>query len=432
MLYNHKNIIISHVYSKDNKGDAALLSVLIDDIKREFKNPSITILTLDSIIANEKFDGINVKNSFMFYAMKSFHNNFSTLLYSVYIMSITTLWAYIYKYTKFSLPINHKLKDICLLYSQADLILPVGGGYIRSQKKGVGSLLNIILLLHPIKISSIFKKPTILYTQSVGPFSSKLEEKIVSHTLNNYVDATILREDTSLKLLKKIGVNKNIYRSIDSGFAFKNKNTSYDLRKLLNIKKDKLIVGITARKWLSITAQNKYELELAKTIRYIVEKYNIAVVLIPQVTAEFHKDDDRIVHNRIRRNIGRSHDIYVINEKLNHHQIKAIYDSLDFVIGTRFHSVIFSLTSYVPAIAIEYEHKTGGIMHDLKLDNWVIKIEEVESDKLCQKFDQLVIDSKKYKDHLKTIMPVYIKKADESIKIVRKHYDAFVKKQNSN
>ena len=39
--------MISHVYSSDNKGDHAILEVLVDELERVFDEPSITILTMD-------------------------------------------------------------------------------------------------------------------------------------------------------------------------------------------------------------------------------------------------------------------------------------------------------------------------------------------------------------------------------------------------
>lgn len=420
-----KNIIISHIYSFENKGDAALLSVLISDIRKKFLNPNIVILSMDSVKNNEKFEEYFVQKSFMYYAMKRFESKPLILLNSLYIMLSSILWAYFYRLTRISLPIEINLKKLCLLYANADLILPVGGGYLRSQKKGIGSWLNIALLLHPIKIGSILKKPTILYTQSIGPFSNKLEELMIKNTLNNDVEASIIREDKSIELLKKIGVNRNIYRSIDSGFAFSSKGNKYDIRKLLEIDKNRFIVGITARNWLPTEDQSNYELSLSQTIRHIVNKYNASVVMIPQVTAEFHGDDDRMVHNRIYEKVQDLKNVYVINEKLDHYQIKAAYDSLDLVIGTRFHSVIFSLTSYVPAIAIEYEHKTGGIMKDLGLEKWVIKIEEVDIKNLSKMFDKLMFERLSYKKYLKNIMPGYIKKTENAIKIVQEKYYEF-------
>lgn len=426
-----RKIVVSHFYSKHNNGDAALLSVLLSDIKNQFKNFSVTVLAADPVKRNEQFENAKMQSSFMFYAMNRYNNRVLTLLYALYIMIITTIWAYIYKFTGLSLSIPRKLREICLTYANSDLILPVGGGYMRGQNKGIGSLLYVSLLLHPIKLSKILNKPTILYTQSIGPFSNRIEEYVVKYVLNNYVSASIVREDTSFNLLKRIGVKNDIYRGIDSGFGFSPAKTSYDVHKLLGIKTNKLVIGITAKKYLKGLAQKRYEQALAQTAKYIVTKYNAAVVFIPQVTAKFHGDDDRIVHDNIRRHISGLKNVYVINDILNHYEIKSVYDSLDLLIGTRFHSVIFSLTSNVPAIGIEYEHKTSGIMHDLNLDKWVIKIEDVKANNMIRLLEELMHERKSYRKYLKSVVPVYAEKAASAIKIVNEHYIRFSNSEKS-
>ena len=425
------NIIISHVYSEHNKGDAALLSVLIGDVRKEFNNPIITVLTLDSVSSNKEFDGTKVKNSFMFYAMNRFDNNFLTLLYAVYVITITMLWAFVRRLTGLSLPIGHKLTNLCLLYEDTDLIIPVGGGYLRSQKKGIGSLLNVSLLLHPLWVSNVLSKPTVLYSQSIGPFVSRFEERIVKASLNKCTIAMIVREDTSVELLQRIGVKYNVHRSIDSGFAFKTNGVKYDLRKRLGIKSGKrLLVGVTVRQWLPRAAQSSYEKAIAESIEYLLNRYGVEVVLIPQVTSEFHDDDDRIVNKRISNRISDHKHLHVIGAKLNHYEIKSVYDSLDLVLGTRFHSVIFALTSYIPAIAIEYEHKTSGIMHDLGLDKWVIKMEKVNSKNLCLLIDDLMANRDDYRKYLIRVIPDYIEDADKPIKYVREAYGKYSKNVN--
>lgn len=222
-------------------------------------------------------------------------------------------------------------------------------------------------------------------------------------------------------LLKQIGVTIPLHRSVDSGFAF-NLRTNYDLRKKIGAKQGQLIFGTTARQWLSSEKQAKYESSLTKTIDYIIAKYDAKVILIPQVTAEFHNDDDRVVHSRIASMVKQPGNAIALNDKLSHSEIKAAYDSLDYLIGTRFHSVIFALTSRVPALAIEYEHKTGGIMNDLGLDKWVIKMEKVSSTGLIQKVDQLVNGRRTYVEQLQKLLPRYIERTSEPIKIVEREY----------
>lgn len=425
-----RHILITHVYSEDNKGDATLLSVLISDVRKIYSKSKITILTLDSVSSRHKFEGVPVKKSFMFYSLNRFHNRPMTLIYSLLVMSSTTLWAFNKGVFGTNLPLPKAIRDVCRIYDESDLILPVGGGYLRSQKKGIGSLLNVSQLLHPYVVAKCLGKPTVLYTQSVGPFASKLEKWLVKQVINRCVNAAIIREEVSMSLLKRIGVTIPLYRSVDSGFAF-NPKTKYDLRKKLSVKDGQILFGITARQWLSKEKQTAYESALARTIDYIVTKYDAKVVFIPQVTAEFHNDDDRIVHNRIASIVNNDKKVTAINDKLSHSEIKSAYNSLDYLIGTRFHSVIFALTSIVPALAIEYEHKTGGIMHDLKLDKWVVKMENVQATHLIKMVDRLVKNRSKYKIQLTELLPEYINKTTEPIRIVDKVYQTLYNSASS-
>ena len=421
-----KRIIISHVYSEDNKGDAALLSVLHSDIRRVYPRAKLTILTLDAVPMRHTFEGVPVKKSFMYHSLNTFKSRPMTLLYASFVMSTTILWAYVKRTFGLTLPLPKKLAEICRMYENSDLIIPVGGGYLRSQKRGIGSLLNVSQLLHPYVVAKLLGKPTILYAQSIGPFSAKLEERLVKNVLNTRVAAAIIREDVSMKLLYRIGVTIPLHRSVDSGFAFK-PTQSYDLRKKIHAPRSQIVFGITARQWLSVKQQRKYETVMAKAIDYIIERHHAVVVLIPQVTATFHNDDDRIVNERILSLIKHKGGVHVIQDSLTHHEIKSCYNSLDFLVGTRFHSVIFALTSYVPAIAIEYEHKTGGIMKDLELTEWVIKMDRVNTKTLQKYIDDIVAQKNSYIAHLKQTLPKYIPKTKESTNVVVDKYDELAK-----
>lgn len=67
---------------------------------------------------------------------------------------------------------------------------------------------------------------------------------------------------------------------------------------------------------------------------------------------------------------------------------------MDYTVGTRFHSVIFSLSEGVPALAIEYGgNKGAGILKDIGLAEYGIPIEEVSFNKLKETFIRLTDNS---------------------------------------
>lgn len=413
-----KNIIISHVYSSDNKGDAALTSVLIDDIKRKFPDAAITILRLESVKDNEYFEGVPEKPSFMYYALNKYRNPLGKLIYATYMMAATLARAAWLRATGYHLYLPRHLREIAQIYEQADLIVPVGGGYIRS-RKGILNRWNIPLLLHPLLFGYLLGKPTVLYSQSVGPFQNKMENWMVAYVLRR-MNLILLREDTSVELLAKLGVTHNITRAIDSGFLLRSADMP-TVRKLHGIASDKLLVGVTVRSWLKGEAQTDYEEAVAKSLDCLVTTLDAHVIFIPQVTV-IKGDDDRLVSHRVQGMMQNTEATTLIDDTPDHHHIKAIYDSLDILLGTRFHSVIFSLTSYVPVLAIEYEHKTSGIMHDLGLGGWVVKIEDVTAQTLTELLQKLVLVQADYRDYLRECLPPYVLRAQKNADLLAETY----------
>ncbi|MBA3788855.1 polysaccharide pyruvyl transferase family protein [Patescibacteria group bacterium] len=414
-------IIISHVFSKENKGDAALLSVLINDLKNIFDNPKITILTIDQVRKNEKFEEVPVRNAFMYWAITRYENRALKLLYAFFVMASTLLWAVLYRIAKVNLPLPSHLQELCALYRETNLIAPVGGGYLRGNPE-YGSTVILLLLLHPLLLSAILGKPTILYAQSIGPFGSKLQRYFATYILKK-MDGIIVREDVSFTLLQRFGLT-NMTRSIDSGFSLSTA-IRRDLHADFSIPRIVPIIGVTVRKWLNQAAQAQYEQAVATFADAVIRDYAMTVLFIPQVTAKYHHDDDRDTAERVYIRMNEKEGARILHNDYDHYEIKAVYNDLDFVIGTRFHSVIFSLTSYVPAIAIEYEYKTSGIMHDLGLDTWVIKIEDVTAEKLLILFKELVAEQSSYKKHLAAVLPDYIKRAHATPLILKQKYEQY-------
>lgn len=413
-----KKIIISHVYSSDNKGDAALTSVLIQDLRGKFPQAAITILRLESIKTDSVFEGVPEKPSFMYYAINRYHNPLAKLSYSLYMVSATLLWAYWRRWTGRTMYLPAHLAKVAAMYAESDLIVPVGGGYIRS-RQGLANRFNIPLLLHPLWLGHVLKKPTVLYAQSMGPFQNGFERTLTAFVLKR-MTLILLREDTSVKLLKSMGVSDNVRRAIDSGFLLKSVGP-LNIRKTYKIPTRKLLVGVTVRSWLVGEAQARYEQAVATTLDNIIESSKAHIIFIPQVTAT-KGDDDRLVSTRVRDLMQHTTATTLIADEPDHHRIKAIYDKLDILLGTRFHSVIFSLTSYVPVVAIEYEHKTSGIMHDLKLDKWVIAIEDVTAPKLSKLLKKLVKEQAQYRSQLQKRLPPYVQQASEAADMLAKSY----------
>lgn len=143
------NILVTHAYSNDNKGDAALLSVLLKDIPRAFNEATITVLTADRIEKGETFEGALVQNNFLHYVSDRYASPALQGLYGLFIALMTLSWAVIYRYTGKNFPLPRHLRKIIDLYLIADLIIPVGGGYIRANDNFRETVI-LFFTLHPL------------------------------------------------------------------------------------------------------------------------------------------------------------------------------------------------------------------------------------------------------------------------------------------
>lgn len=95
----------------------------------------------------------------------------------------------------------------------------------------------------------------------------------------------------------------------------------------------------------------------------------------------------------------------VSDEDFNCHDLKkSVYSFCDYIVGTRFHSVIFSLSSCVPGIAITYAGNKGqGIMSDIGLKDYSIPIGDVRFNSLVDLFTDVVTNKEQVVDKIKKI-----------------------------
>lgn len=297
--------------------------------------------------------------------------------------------------------------------AQADLVVGLGGGYLNGGASLAGTL-NVIFLLLPLWLATRLRRPTVLAPQSYGPFGRSLQLRLVRGCLNR-VGPIVVREDTSLTLLRTLGVHgHHLDRGVDSAFALSGERVPRSPAGGPGHPR----VGITARAWLPDRGQESYERSLAALADWLHQSRRASVTLVPQVTSDYCGDDDRLVSRRIASYCSTSPEI--IEERLDHTALRALYGGLDYIVGTRFHSVIFSLSTGTPALAIEYEHKTSGIMSDLGLADWVIPIGEVTAAALCQRFAALEEARSDYEKHIGDRLPDYQARARGFVDILRR------------
>lgn len=415
------HILISHVYSSNNNGDAAILSAQIAELRRVFPGAALHISTIDRVADGYTFDDTPVVESLMYGAVMPGRSKLAKLVFAGSMMSYTLLWAALKRSLYVSVPLPKAWRPPADLLATADAQVCVGGGYLRAKHDPISTIL-LLLLVHQIWLARLLGKPVYLYAQSFGPYPTKLQARIAKSGINA-ASLVLVREAKSLRQLGELGIPADkVVKVPDSAFLFAAPRNDEVARIVRPKGSRETIVGLTVRSWLDEKRQAAYEASIAALIRHIAGRPGYRVVVIPQVTSTEQHDDDRETGDRISKLVKTQDSVIFLNERFSHADILSVYGSLDLLVGTRFHSVIFALLSHVPAVAIEYEHKTSGIMQDLGLDDWVIPIEDVTAERIITLFDAMVVEREAYRKKLYSVLPGYIGEARSAADLIAQDF----------
>ena len=279
-------------------------------------------------------------------------------------------------------------------FEQSDVVFVKGGGFIHSYG-GLTSTYSIWYSLFYIKLAKRLNKIVVVLPNSYGPFDGFLVKKQVSSALAN-VDLLLARESVSASQLGDL-LDKTIKRGPDLGF-FLEPQVSDRVDETLSdhgLQDKQNLVGITVRPWRfpnDKSSFDRFELYI-KTIKefclYLISNGYHPVLCNQAMGPNLH-EDDRVAISKVVSGLKGADEYTWINENFTCEETKYLYSKLYSLVGTRFHSVIFSLSSNVPVISIGYGgNKSKGIMNDLGLLDYHIDIESSNLTELIQMFEKV-------------------------------------------
>lgn len=299
---------------------------------------------------------------------------------------------------------NKQTADSIKKFNEVEVFFVKGGGFIHAYGEKTAPYLMWFFLFY-VRLAIAMKKKVVFLPNSYGPFEGlSVKRQVVS--VFNRLDKIYAREELSSMKMGEL-LNKKIEVSPDLGFYLKmgDKEKSIKLLEKYNLSIKDKIIGITIRPWRFPGKSNPeflYEKYISSVVilsEYILNK-GYKVVLCNQSIGPNSHEDDRNSIKEILKRISNPNIIW-INENLPCDELKALYSNFYIFVGTRFHSVIFSLTSLVPSLAIGYGgNKAKGIMSDFDLKNFTIQIEDTTGEQLVEMFNELVLNYDSVKEKL--------------------------------
>jgi colanic acid/amylovoran biosynthesis protein len=278
-----------------------------------------------------------------------------------------------------------------------------------------------------VRLAKALGKKVVFLPNSYGPFIG-LTVKQQVRTVFNQLDLVYARENVSSQSLGEL-LEKKIPVEMDLGF-FLEKGSQEEALKILekyNLTTEDKIVGVTIRPWRFPGLSNpeglykKYIDSVVDLTKHMLSKGYKVALCNQSLGPNSHEDDRNAIKDLLKK--VQDPNIIWINENLPCDTLKALYSNFYFFIGTRFHSIIFSLTSLVPSIAIGYGgNKALGIMGDFNLDDYVVQIQDVQSDLLITMFDKAISEYDNIKSQLNQSMSLVTDSRNRLIKDIQSLY----------
>lgn len=300
--------------------------------------------------------------------------------------------------------------------ANADAVFVKGGGFIHSYGS-ITDLYYIYYVLFHLFLAHSLKKTVFVMPNSFGPFRTIGVKWLVKKALKK-CKLIYARESISCDMLKKdTGIEAT--NMPDLAFFLK---TGSNIIKQKGICTDRKKVAITMRPYRFPGCSDQeqkyinYKNCLAGMIEWLYDEGFMPVIVEHTLAVSMHEDDFACIEDVIK-NILQDKYILISNKDMNCEQLKGVYKQCDYIIGTRFHSVIFSLSYGIPAIAITYGgNKGNGIMKDIGIEEYAVNIDEIDLETLKKMFTELLSNESDIKQKIFD----YIAQANKNRQVMKK------------
>jgi colanic acid/amylovoran biosynthesis protein len=298
----------------------------------------------------------------------------------------------------------------------ADVVISKAGGHLHSTaERRVGSS----TYLFTIWASTVLKRPTVIYAQSVGPFSSRLADAVARRALRGVALATAREPRSHQWLGSTLADPARLHLTADEGFHMQPGGEAAERPPEL---------GITAIAWRypghpdPRAAANAYEQALLDVARWYVDERGGRVSVVRWLTGG-HREDDREVIDRLVARIDRPGRVEAIGPFTPLDASRRL-GQMEMLVGSRLHSAIFAMVAGTPALAIEYLPKTGEIMAMAVGEGRVVPIEQVGGGRLLAAAQALHRDLPTVRETLSRTIPDLRARAAENARLVARLVEA--------
>ena len=383
-------IAIANTWHDDNKGDCGIVVGIISLLQSRYPQAKFTLISMfaqNSLLYHrahrhlqELFPKLDVVPSPFF--------NHDTQQATAY-RKVAKFFPIPLSLLFLQLPLSARHPGLQAI-KNADLVISSGGQYLRASKNQYKSLYVFFRLLYPLLVARKYGVPYMFFSQS---FEFDAASRIDSRLMKSVCDRAIAvwaREPLSYKALQELAVLPQKIALVPDGAISIVPDKSDRVTALLtqhNLNSSSFWV-ITVKDCQPHT--RSLLSQMTQLIEQLLADGTVSqLVLISNSQGPTTTEDDRLVARQLAKKLE-GKPIAAIEADLTPNELAAIYGAAEFVIGTRFQSLVLALAARTPVYGISYAgYKVKGLMKMLGMPELYSSVENIEADRIVKQVGAL-------------------------------------------
>jgi colanic acid/amylovoran biosynthesis protein len=304
------------------------------------------------------------------------------------------------------------LREIISELERYDVVIQVGGSFFVDLYGERQFELPLAAILA--------RRPLYLLGHSMGPFGGARYRRLAA-TLLRSSECVALREPVSLELLKAAGLaGKNICAGADTAWLVPVGETTEPHLGLRALTNGRPAIAITLRdlapfdKRLGVT-QSQFEQAFADLANKLLSLGYDIIACATCTGIDSYNRDDRMPALRVREQVQDASRFHVVMDELNDIELGQLLGSCHLLVGTRLHSAIIAMNFGTPAIALNYEHKSEGILRQLGLAELSCPIGDLVDGSLADRLPRILDQLEVFRSRVKEAVAVERRRAADMV-----------------